>query len=716
VKFPPIHKGTLSALIARLAILMVMALCTRVASAQAIFDDDMESYTTATSTSINDFVNSAISDPQFWARNSYQGGGTTVNVTAGITGASGSRAAILEADFTGATDFWGAQLYSAANAGAGTALSFADLTYSFTIASSSGFGFYLNFNSFNSSFEATGTYRKAFTPTAAASFETISGNLAEGGWAANLFGLSANGLELNAANYSWSVEISGEFGWTGSNNSLLIDQATFAVLPQPSTWSGGGTNGDWNTSENWNTLPTINSPLVFTGGTRLTSTNNFAVDTAFNGITFTNTTGDFSLNGNRLVLNGDIIARSPSSGEASHTITTDIFLGDDDRQFIVDPGVLLTVTGAVSENSGSRALIKSGSGTLALAGVNSFGGGLVLGAGTLVLSHASAAGDGMLTQSSNNSTLQINTTGTVANAMSLFNIQTLQTVTLSGNKTLGNATFTVAADTTTTESGVLSGTGGITKEGAGTLMVTASNSFTGNTIVNAGVLDLNSATGSALGASTNVTVSATLLISQSGQVSDTAVVTLSGGTIQRGSGVSQEFGALTVSGSSVLDFGGGTGGSLAFGTYTPSSLLTLNNFFGGNVLSFNSDLTGSIAVGTYNTTSYLSSDGLFQINSISGGFTTGYSGSTFTITAIPEPSAYLALVGLLVIMLWPSRIRLLKKANSNAFAPRGNRRFASAREWHSSHPMRMVILPLLASLRGGCRTNKRLGGHSRLIG
>jgi hypothetical protein len=206
-----------------------------IAVAQMIFNDNMESYTTATATSINDLPNNSTSDPVFWARNSFQGEGS-VNATAGITGITGARAAILEADFTGATDFWGAQLYSAANAGAGTALSFADLTYSFTIASSSGFGFYLNFNSFNSSFEATGTYRKAFTPTAAASFETISGNLAEGGWAANPFGLSANGLELNAANYSWSVEINGELGWTGSGNSLLIDQATFAVVPEPNVF------------------------------------------------------------------------------------------------------------------------------------------------------------------------------------------------------------------------------------------------------------------------------------------------------------------------------------------------------------------------------------------------------------------------------------------------------------------------------------------------
>jgi hypothetical protein len=153
---------------------------------------------------------------------------------------------------------------------------------------------------------------------------------------------------------------------------------------------------------------------------------------------------------------------------------------------------------------------------------------------------------------------------------------------------------------------------------------------------------------------------ATLLLSQSDQVNNSASVSLSGGTITRGTGVSETFGALTVSGSSTLDFGSGTSGNLAFGTYTPSSLLTLNSFFGGNVLTFNSDLTGSIAVGTYNSTSYLSGDGLFQVNSISGGFTTAYNGSSFTITAIPEPSTYLAAAGLLSLMLWPSRKRIIR--------------------------------------------------------
>ena len=138
-------------------------------------------------------------------------------------------------------------------------------------------------------------------------------------------------------------------------------------------------------------------------------------------------------------------------------------------------------------------------------------------------------------------------------------------------------------------------------------------------------------------ASIGVSAGATLLLSTGGQVNDSAVITLSGGTISRGVGVSEVFGSLNVTQSSFLDFGTGAPGALTFGSYTPSSLLTVNNFFAGNSLVFRSDLSSSINDGS-----------LF---SFSGGFNSTWSGGNFTITAIPEPStliAAFALMGALV--------------------------------------------------------------------
>jgi fibronectin-binding autotransporter adhesin len=308
----------------------------------------------------------------------------------------------------------------------------------------------------------------------------------------------------------------------------------------------------------------------------------------------------------------------------------------------------LQVNDAISLGTGS--LTKLGTGSLILGAANSYSGGTTLSEGSLRLDNASAAGSGSITQATNNSTLQINTTGTVANAMSIFNIRTMQTVTLSGNKTLNNATYTVDAGTTTTETGSLGGAGGITKQGTGTLIVTGNNSYTGAVAVDAGVLDLNSSVGGAAATSSSVSVAsgATLLLSQSGQVSNAAAVTLSGGTIQRASGVSEVFGSLNLTASSFLDFSGGTAGTIEFSgiSYTPSALLALNiaNFTQGNSLVFQ-------------TTSNLSMTG-FTFSG-SGGFgSSSFNGSTFTITAIPEPSTWLAATGLLGLLLWSSRKRL----------------------------------------------------------
>lgn len=155
--------------------------------------------------------------------------------------------------------------------------------------------------------------------------------------------------------------------------------------------------------------------------------------------------------------------------------------------------------------------------------------------------------------------------------------------------------------------------------------------------------------------------------SRSHQVNNNAAITLSGGTITRGSGVSETFGALDLTGASTLDFGSGIAGNLTFGAYegnaAPSAILTLNNFFGGNSLVLGSDISGYLTPGTYNTGSFTNSH--FVINSVSGGFTASVTGSTFTITAIPEPSTCLAAAGLLGLMLWPARHRLLRRLGAN---------------------------------------------------
>ena len=58
-------------------------------------------------------------------------------------------------------------------------------------------------------------------------------------------------------------------------------------------------------------------------------------------------------------------------------------------------------------------------------------------------------------------------------------------------------TFSADAGTTSTLSGVISGAGSLTKEGPGTLTLTGKNTFTGGTVLSAGILTVND--GQALG-------------------------------------------------------------------------------------------------------------------------------------------------------------------------------------------------------------------------
>jgi hypothetical protein len=161
-------------------------------------------------------------------------------------------------------------------------------------------------------------------------------------------------------------------------------------------------------------------------------------------------------------------------------------------------------------------------------------------------------------------------------------------------------------------------------------------------------------------------------LARSNQVDSGAgdTVTLSGGTIQRASGVSETFGNLTISGASTLDFGSGaaTAGTLQFQTYSNSgnATVTVSNFSVGNKLQFLS--------------SNFNSGNLAQF-SFSNGYTTSTEGSYFTITAIPEPSTYAAAAGLLAMFLWPVRRRVIKDVKSIlGLRPTGRERIEAYRK------------------------------------
>src|SRR5215470_7121525 len=142
--------------------------------------------------------------------------------------------------------------------------------------------------------------------------------------------------------------------------------------------------------------------------------------------------------------------------------------------------------------SGSGRLVKVGEGTLTLSGNNSYTGGTLLNEGTLAVGSSTALGTGTLTLA-DGTTLQAAAYGlALANAMRL----------------LGDTTVDTQSNTLTL-SGPISGTGGLDKIGSGTLTLTGASTYTGDTNVNEGVLNVTGSLVSAVSVNQGGTLTGT---------------------------------------------------------------------------------------------------------------------------------------------------------------------------------------------------------------
>ena len=322
----------------------------------------------------------------------------------------------------------------------------------------------------------------------------------------------------------------------------------------------------------------------------------------------------------------------------------------------------LTLSGAIG---GGGRLEKSGAGTLVLSASNNYSGGTTLSAGTLRVNQTHALGSGHLSQSSGSSLLQIGTTGTIANSMSLYNVQFSANATLTGAKTLNNATYTVDSGITATEQGVLSGSGGLTKSGAGALVLhgSANNTYTGATVVNAGSLVLSNSSGNAINNSSSITVNSggTLVLGASNQIGNSIGLVLNGGTFLLGaSGVTETLGTLTLSADSTIDFGnyGASGlrqltfASSAGVSWATNATLTIANWQG--VINTSSDFT-EIFFGVGGLTSAQQG----QIRFANQGNVPGTLLGSGELVPVPEPRVYAAAVALLAAVGWRERRRLV---------------------------------------------------------
>ena len=126
-----------------------------------------------------------------------------------------------------------------------------------------------------------------------------------------------------------------------------------------------------------------------------------------------------------------------------------------------------TFGGAVN---GSGGLVKNGAGTLTLSGANGFTGGLQIATGSVAIGASERLAD----------------TGSVAvSAGATFDLadhtETIGGLTGAGSVALGSGTLVVSSDADGQFDGQIGGTGGVSKSGSGTFLLTGISGYTGAT-------------------------------------------------------------------------------------------------------------------------------------------------------------------------------------------------------------------------------------------
>jgi len=214
-----------------------------------------------------------------------------------------------------------------------------------------------------------------------------------------------------------------------------------------------------------------------------------------------------------------------------------------------------TLAAQISNNGNSAtSLTKAGVGTWVLSGTNAYTGGTLLSAGTLAVNNAASLGNasGNLTFSGT-STLQLAASFDTSRNY-VINSGVIATINTNSNNQ--------------TNSGTISGSGGLIKDASGTLTLTNTNTFTGTTTVSAGTLKADAA--GALGGTTSIMVNTggTLLISADHALSSATAITMNSTIAGNGTAAALKFsstyngtvGALTLAQNTIFDLGTDLGG------------------------------------------------------------------------------------------------------------------------------------------------------------
>ncbi len=376
--------------------------------------------------------------------------------------------------------------------------------------------------------------------------------IGNGGTSGNL-SAATNGATITdngtlAIDRSDTVSISNSILGVGSLTQM--GNGTTVLLAPGNSFSGGitisagtlqigsiGNNGSLGTGN-----VTDNSSLSFSPGGFITVSNNISGSGSL-----TVLGNDVILTGNNTYTGGTIInaggLQIGLGGGTTGSIDGNV---TDNGTISFDRADSTTFSGTITGSG----IVQIAGGTLTLTGANGYSGG------TYVYSHAAISSDGNL--GIGNVILQ----GIItfdASYTSTHNYPTVGSGTFDSNGNIVTLSGAVEDQTGTT--------GGLTKAGAGTLILTGSNTYTGGTTINAGTLRVGS--GGVIGniSAANVTDNGTLTFDRSDTVTFANVISGTGNLIQLGAGTLilsspfNSYGGGTTIGSTIQLNNGGTLGS-----------------------------------------------------------------------------------------------------------------------------------------------------------
>jgi autotransporter-associated beta strand protein len=414
-----------------------------------------------------------------------------------------------------------------------------------------------------------------------------------------------NGINLNGATRSFQTlrgvgsvpeaKLSGVISGTGASNFSLDAVTGYAagsvILSNgANSYAGTTTINAGNLLLTANATGTAGNTVLGSGSSDILVGNTSG---AYDAGLFTNSAVTISRNIRTQSGNTGVIMLGGNSSSSS-TFSGSIFLGTNGG---VGKGVTLTAasggtttfSGVIQDPtgvSGPGLVRKSGAGTVVLSGVNTYAGGTSIDGGTLSISQSSNLGANTGGLTINAGTLEI-TTGFSTNRIFTF------ANTVSAVQVDAAQTFTVAS--------AIIGGGTVNKTGAGTLVLSGANSYTGTTVIAGGVVDIQNAlglgttaggttvnSGAELDFETNVAVGAeTVTLNGNGTAGNGALRNISGnnslsGSITLGSAsmIGSDLGTLSLSGG-ISNGGftvtfGGSGNTAESGTISGSGNLAKN--------------------------------------------------------------------------------------------------------------------------------------------